>query len=256
MLKKRIIGVITVLDGWAVQSFGYERYLPLGKPKVLAKNLNDWGADEIFIQCINRSKDNLGPDMELLESIGSLCLSTPLIYGGGIRNVNHAKNAIKAGCERISVDSLIHDDIKTLKNISQKLGSQSLIAAVPVLIKGNNIYWLDYKKNLNKRDFDSLINITNQNLISEILLIDAVNEGGKNSFNKNILNYFPIKNKKLILFGGITDINQMRTFFNEDNISSVAIGNFLSYKEHSIQLIKKDLNLSKIRSPFFKDSFN
>ena len=39
MLKKRLIGVITVLNGWAVQSFGYKNYLPLGRPEVLAKNL-------------------------------------------------------------------------------------------------------------------------------------------------------------------------------------------------------------------------
>ena len=56
MLKKRLIGVITVLDGWAVQSFGYKKYLPLGKPKILAKNLDNWGADEILIQSINRTR--------------------------------------------------------------------------------------------------------------------------------------------------------------------------------------------------------
>ena len=35
MIKKRLIGVITVRQGWAVQSFGYQRHLPLGRPEVL-----------------------------------------------------------------------------------------------------------------------------------------------------------------------------------------------------------------------------
>ena len=49
MIKKIIIGIVTVLNGWAVQSISYKRYLPLGKPSVIAKNLENWGADEIFI---------------------------------------------------------------------------------------------------------------------------------------------------------------------------------------------------------------
>ena len=50
MIRKRLIGVITVKGGWAVQSFGYARHLPLGRPEILAENLDRWGADEILVQ--------------------------------------------------------------------------------------------------------------------------------------------------------------------------------------------------------------
>ena len=52
MLKKRIIGVVTVVDNIAVQSFGYQKYLPLGDPAILIENLDKWGADEIHLQVI------------------------------------------------------------------------------------------------------------------------------------------------------------------------------------------------------------
>ncbi len=55
MLKKRLIGVVTVREGWAVQSFCYNRYLPLGRPEAIVENLDRWGADEILIHCIDRS---------------------------------------------------------------------------------------------------------------------------------------------------------------------------------------------------------
>ena len=42
-MKKRLIGIITVKDNIAVQSFGYRKYLPLEKPEILAKNLDIWG---------------------------------------------------------------------------------------------------------------------------------------------------------------------------------------------------------------------
>ena len=67
MLKKRVIGVVTVKAGWAVQSFGYHRYLPLGRPEYLVGNLDRWGADEIVVQVIDRSKNQLGPDFDLIE---------------------------------------------------------------------------------------------------------------------------------------------------------------------------------------------
>ena len=83
MLKKRLIGVVTIKNGWAVQSFGYQRYLPLGKPECLVENLDRWGADEILVHVIDRSVSGEGPDYELLEKFARLGLGTPLIYGGG-----------------------------------------------------------------------------------------------------------------------------------------------------------------------------
>lgn len=72
MLKKRLIGVVTVKHGWAVQSFGYRRHLPLGRPEVLVQNLDRWGADEILVQCIDRSASGLGPDLDVLGKISKL----------------------------------------------------------------------------------------------------------------------------------------------------------------------------------------
>ena len=62
MLKKRLVGAVTIKNSMVVQSFGYNRYLPIGKPKVVVENLDRWGIDVIFIQVIDRSKNNLGPD--------------------------------------------------------------------------------------------------------------------------------------------------------------------------------------------------
>lgn len=42
MLRKRLLGTVLVREGWAVQSFGYRRWLPLGKPECLVQNLDHW----------------------------------------------------------------------------------------------------------------------------------------------------------------------------------------------------------------------
>ena len=93
MENKRIIGTVIIKDNWAVQSFGYQYYLPLGKPEVVVENLNWWGADEILVINIDRSKKNLGPNYEVIEKIVNKNLSTPLIYSGGIQNENHCDSS-------------------------------------------------------------------------------------------------------------------------------------------------------------------
>ena len=80
MLKKRLTGAVTIRGGLVVQSFGYNRYLPIGKPKVVAENLDRWGVDEIFIQVIDRSINNLGPDIELVKEISTSGILTPIMY--------------------------------------------------------------------------------------------------------------------------------------------------------------------------------
>ena len=107
MVKKRLIGTIIVKSGWAVQSFSYGRYLPLGRPSTVAKNLDRWGVDEISILAIDRSQTASGPDFDLLSTIRDLNLTTPISYGGGIRNADDAKRSIEIACERVVVESLL-----------------------------------------------------------------------------------------------------------------------------------------------------
>ena len=114
MKNKRIIGVVTVKDDIAVQSFGYKKYLPLGTPEVLVKNLDRWGADEILINVIDRTKKKLGPDFNLLKSLQKLQINTPIIYGGGISSVDEAKKTIMLGADRLFIERLLYNLIYTV----------------------------------------------------------------------------------------------------------------------------------------------
>jgi cyclase len=145
MIKKRLVGVVTVRNGWAVQSIGYSRYLPLGRPEVLVENLDRWGADEIFVQCIDRTRQGLGPDFALIERIGQLGISTPLIYGGGVASAEQARQVVNLAADRVSIDALLRDDPREVRAIAGQLGAQAVIAALPVAIDGDEVRWLDYR---------------------------------------------------------------------------------------------------------------
>lgn len=256
MLKKRLVGVVTVKDGWAVQSFGYHRYLPLGKPECLVENLDRWGADEILVQVIDRSKNESGPDFQLLETLGKLGLETPLIYSGGVRSVADGMKLIQLGADRIIVDSLLHKDLDIIRDISEKLGAQAVIGSLPLSWKNNEIQLLNYQSKDLVSISDGILELIQSGIISEILISDWEHEGMPGSFDSKLVEKFPLKNISIIAFGGISQSDQMRVLLEYSEIVAVAIGNFLSYHEHSIQKYKEALIGMPIRLASYESKFS
>lgn len=250
MLKKRLIGVVTVKDGWAVQSFGYERYLPLGRPECLIENLDRWGADEILIQVIDRSRQNSEPDFRLLESIGKLGLSTPLIYGGGIRNVADGVKVIQYGADRLVVDALLHDDLQEVQHLSERLGAQAVIASIPLSWQDIRVKWFDYRTQTKMAISDQLLTTIQSGIISEILISDWLHEGKALSFEPNLVKNFPLPNIPIIAFGGVSEPAQITELLCQPNVVGIAIGNFLNYKEQSLQRYKQAIASEQLRCPF------
>ena len=252
MLKKRLIGVVVVKNGWAVQSFGYNRYLPLGKPDCVVENLDRWGADEILVLSIDRSINGLAPDFSLIEKLSSLSLETPLIYGGGIRSASDGIKVVQLGADRVCVDSLLHDNLSIVHQLAQELGQQAIIGVMPVSCSNNIIEWLDYRKKipllLTEQHLDNCSKV-----ISELLVVDWANEGNHNGFDIKIINNFYSTSIPLIPFGGLSEGKVIDDLLSYKNISAVAVGNFLNYKEHSIQTYKKEHHEEYIRNPHYKE---
>lgn len=256
MLKKRIVGVVTVRDGWAVQSFGYRRYLPLGRPEPLVENLDRWGADEILIQVIDRSSKGLGPDFALLERLARLGLSTPLIYAGGVRTVDHGVQTVQRGADRISVDGLFQDDPGLVAELGQRLGTQAVIASLPVSIGPNGLELLDHRTRQTRPFSRALTDSLASGIVSEVLLIDWINEGSPRAFSERLLDLFPTETVALIVFGGISTPDQVRSLLSRPAVDAVAIGNFLNYREQAIQLLRNALASAAVRPASYASQYS
>ena len=241
MLKKRLIGVVTVRQGWAVQSLGYRRYLPLGNPEVLVENLDRWGVDEILVQCIDRSREQLGPNFDLINRIGALGLSTPLIYAGGLRHAEDAIQAVRLGADRLMFDAMLWDSPNQLESVSRELGTQAIIAQMPVRRQGQDLYWLNYRDKSECVLDETILLKLNLDWVSEIMLTDWQHDGVAMGFDESIPLHFPLRNKPLLLFGGLSESSQIQCLLSQSNIMAAGMGNFLSYKEHAIQQIKRNM---------------
>lgn len=253
MINKRIIGVVTVRRGWAVQSFGYGRYLPLGKPEVLVENLDRWGADEILLQCIDRTSSGEGPDMALLDRIGKRGLSTPLIYGGGIRHAQDAVDCVNAAADRVTLDALIRSNLDEVAKAGAQLGNQAIIGALPLSVESGALRWRDHRDGSEAPLGPEVIEALRGGILSEALVIDWRHEGTPGAFDAALLDVMP-EGFPLIAFGGISSADQIRDLLARPRVVAAGIGNFLSYREHAIQALKAGLAGMPIRPADYQQS--
>ena len=241
MLRKRLIATIVVRAGWAVQSIGYRRYLPLGRPEVIAENLDRWGADEIIVLSIDRSVDGLGPDFGLLDRIAALGLRTPLVLAGGIRSEADAVEAIRRGADRICVDAMLRDDPEGVRAIAERIGAQAVIGALPLSVDRGALQWMDYRTRTHEPLQPALLALLAEKRIAEALLIDWRNEGNDGGFDASLVRHFPDKAVPLLAFGGTGSPQKLRELLAHPQLAGAAVGNLLSYREHAMQALKSQL---------------
>lgn len=254
MIRKRLIGVVTVKDGWAVQSIGYRRYLPLGRPEILVENLDRWGADEIFLQVIDRTRAGLGPDMEMLERIGKRGLSTPLIYAGGIRSAGDAVAAVAAAADRIVLDAMLRDAPGEVVKAGERLGNQALIASLPLSLEQGAVGWLDYRNGRETPLTEQVVGMLRDGVLSEALIIDWRHEGEVGGFDPKLLGVLP-SGVPVIAFGGLSSATQLADALRQPHVVAAGVGNFLSYREHAIQSFKTELFGVPVRSPVYQQTY-
>lgn len=252
MLKKRLIGLVTVKDGWAVQAFGYRRYLPLGKPEVLVQNLDRWGVDEILLQCIDRSSAGLGPDIDLLGKINKLGIATPLIYSGGISQREDAVKVISHGADRIMVDAMLMDAPQVLEAVARDLGTQAVIAHLPARIAADGIVALNYR-NRSEHPLNHWLKTLPKDWISEVMVSDWKNEGSRGCFDERLIDVTRHIDKPLICFGGLSEATQIRRVLAHPQVVGASVGNFLNYSEHAVQSLKHQLGSNAVRGPYYEN---
>ncbi len=252
MIRKRLLGVVTVKDGWAVQSMGYARHLPMGHPEIVIENLDRWGVDEILVQCVDRTRRQSGPDLALLERLSRRGLSTPLIYVGGIRTVAEGVAAVQAGAERIGMDTLLRESPRTVAALAEPLGAQALIAVLPLAAEdaGPGLAWLDHRRRVQTPMPDETLAVLRSGAVSEALVADWRHEGQRGGFDPRLLERFPV-DMPLIAFGGLSEAKQLRAVLERPGVVAVGIGNFLAYREHAVQHYKQQLLDLPLRPPHY-----
>lgn len=137
MLTRRLIGCLLLRHGWVVQGIRFQRYLPVGTPEIAVEFLVRWGIDEIVLLDITARDRGTGPDLERIGRLSQGC-RVPLTAGGGVRSVSDIGNLIRAGAEKVCINSALRQDRVLLPEGSRKFGAQSIVASIDVQRDGTS----------------------------------------------------------------------------------------------------------------------
>ena len=111
--------------------FFFKRYLPIGNAKTAIEFFVDWDVDEIVLLDIDATKENRGPNLDIIKWASSECF-VPLTFGGGIIKIKDIEMVLKAGADKICINSYAMNNPLFISEASKKYGSQCITVSIDV----------------------------------------------------------------------------------------------------------------------------
>lgn len=266
MIYKRLIGCIVVRGGLAVQSFGFHKYLPIGKPEIVAKFLNDWEVDEIVLLDIDATPAARAPDYRLVERVAR-SIYTPMSVGGGVREPEHIHELLRSGADKVVINSAILDNPGLLTAAAHQFGQQCLIASVDARKTGAG-YEVRQSGTGGREMPMSVLELAKQaeqHGAGEILLNSVDHDGLRCGYDIDLLTQVGEHvSIPLIAVGGAGHPDHIAEALKLPCVSAVGVGNMLNHCEHSVLAIKSCLSnaginirhgahVDRMKGPFDED---
>lgn len=129
MLAKRIIPCLDVRDGRVVKGVNFVNIRDAGDPVELARYYSDQGADEIVFLDITATSDARDTVADVVERTAAQVF-VPLTVGGGIRTLEDFQRLLRAGADKISVNSAAVKDPTLISRAAERFGSQCVVLAI------------------------------------------------------------------------------------------------------------------------------
>jgi cyclase len=239
MLKKRIIPCLDIKEGRTVKGINF-----LG---LIAKKYIVEGADELVFLDITATIENRKTLIALVEKIAAE-ISIPFTVGGGISTVKDVSALIKAGADKVSVNSSVVRNPKLISDIAQQFGSQCVVVAIDT--KYLNDEWMVFVNGgtipTNLRTIEWAAQVEKAGA-GEILLTSMNNDGTKSGFAIDITKAITEKlNIPVIASGGAGTKEHFKEVFEQTGCSAALAASIFHFGEIPIPDLKKYLIKQKI----------
>lgn len=125
----RVIPCLDVNDGRVVKGVNFENLRDAGDPVELARRYNEEGADELTFLDVTASKDGRGTMLDVVRRTAEQVF-IPLTVGGGVRSVEDVDQLLRAGADKVSVNTSAIARPELLRELSQRFGAQCIVLSV------------------------------------------------------------------------------------------------------------------------------
>ena len=249
MLKKRIIPCLDIRDGRTVKGVNFVDIQDAGDPVELAKRYVREGADELVFLDITATIEKRKTLIALVERIAAE-INIPFTVGGGIIDADDVALLIKAGADKISVNTSAVKSPQLISEIAGKFGSQCVVVAIDTGFFDNK--WIVFinggRTPTSLKTLDWALSAEKFGA-GEILLTSMNNDGTKNGFSIEITREITANlNIPVIASGGAGLLEHFRDVFLLTDCSAALAASIFHYGEISIPdlkkyLLKKNINV-------------
>jgi cyclase len=237
---KRLSATIIVDSSLVVNSYNFEKHLPVGKLNYTLRRLQELEIDDVIILNTTHSEDPARDFRELLSPLDAWHISTPLSYGGGITNLNQATDIVKSGAERVVITPKLLVNSQVFSEICSYLGEQAVVLHLPLEFDSNNVF----VKGNKPLDLKFVISLLPKHWGGEILLSFVANDGRKVPDWKNIEHALEqsCEFEGLVLTGGFASALDISKGLALNQVSAIGVGNFLHRTEISVTTLKRGID--------------
>ncbi len=139
MQTVRVIPCLDVTAGRVVKGVNFVDLIDAGDPVELAARYDDQGADELVFLDITATSDDRATMVDVVERTADVVF-IPLTVGGGIRSVADARAMLRAGADKVSVNSAAVADPSLISTLAEEFGSQCVVVAVDARRRGDGAF--------------------------------------------------------------------------------------------------------------------
>lgn len=235
MLKQRLAGIVVVKDNLCVQSIGFHKYLPVGKPEIAVEFLNKWGIDEIIYLDICATKSELRPDFEKIRKISKKCF-VPLTVGGGINSVSDMQKLVKFGADKVALNSAVLKYPQLIREGAAVLGNQCLVVSIDIKrIKGNYCVFSYWDFPVPEQDPIKWAQTLARLGAGEVLLNSIDRDGSGEGYDLDLVHKIAnCVDIPVIACGGAGNPEDFLKAFTIGKANCAAAANFFHFTEHSV----------------------
>jgi imidazole glycerol-phosphate synthase subunit HisF len=241
-LAHRIIPCLDVDAGRVVKGIEFEGLRDMGDPAELAARYNREGADELVVLDISASFQGRATFLETIRRVAEQ-LNIPLTAGGGIRTMEDGRAVLRAGADKVTVNTAAVQRPELLSEMAQQFGAQAVVLSIDVKRKGNS--WEPYTRG--GRDPTGLdaaewASEAVSRGAGEILLTSIDRDGTCSGFDcaltSKIAATVPVP---VIASGGANSFDDFREVFTDGKADAALAASIFHMETHSIGALKKFL---------------
>ena len=250
MHTKRIIPCLDVKEGRVVKGVNFVGLKDVGNPVDLAEYYYKAGADELVFLDITATHEGRGIMRMVVEKVAEK-IFIPFTVGGGLKNLEDIKEILRAGADKVSLNSAAVRDKQLIKKGAYYFGNQCIVLAVDAKKREDNTGW-NVVINGGRIDtgIDALRWIEEGVRLGagEILLTSMDADGTKKGFDieltKSVSN---ITNVPVIASGGCGSLEHFYEVFKDEAADAALAASLFHYGELTVEEVKKylkDKNIS------------